>query len=698
MTQLAQGLGLDLADAFTGDVEELAHFFQGMVALFGDTETLAQHLLLARGQIGQHGRQLFGQLGIDDFLGGGHGLLVLDEIAQAGIFLVADGRFQRDGLLGDLEHLLDLFHRVFHAFGDLFGRGIAAQFLHQVTRGADELVDGLDHVHRDADGASLVRDGAGDGLTDPPGGVGGELVAALVLELVHGLHEADVAFLDEVQELEAAVGVLLGDADHEAQVGADELLLGAHGGGVAAPDAPQHFFQIVDVVAALFLQAAQDLDLADDHFLEGEELVHAELEVAGGIIGIDGALLEAGEHLLDLGLGTAGGQDVGRKVALAVVHLAHVVLDRFDDAVDEGLFQLDVAQAGDDLFLVADDLLLDGGHLAVKGVAVVQLFVDLALFLEDLLDLVQQQDDAGALVELVFAGIVFFDGLDHVLELDAVLAQVFAHVDELFHGHGHFHQGVEHVLFAHLDLFGDDHFAVAIQQGHGAHLAQVHAHRIGAARGIVGGFFVFGQLQGAVHGVVVGFGGRGGDFFAVLFGIDDGDLQLLKDADDLLELLGGVHLHGKGFVDLVEGQVAHALALGDEALNLLDIFKIAHVPAPRFPAVREDIPNQRQSRQCRCSAAGRPSRTGAGLPHNRHQDHGAGLPAPCRRHHGGPLRRPGRRTRNSFRAGPDGRGPRRSPILRSCPTTDGRCPTAGPGQRPDPADRPVGRGSGPHTS
>ena len=37
---------------------------------------------------------------------------------------------------------------------------------------------------------------------------------------------------------------------------------------------------------------------------EGEELVHAELEVAGGIIGIDGALLKAGEHLLDLGLGT----------------------------------------------------------------------------------------------------------------------------------------------------------------------------------------------------------------------------------------------------------------------------------------------------------------------------------------------------------------------------------------------------------
>jgi hypothetical protein len=81
-------------------------------------------------------------------------------------------------------------------------------------------------VHGDADGAGLVGDGAGDGLANPPGGVGAELVAALVLELVDGLHEADVAFLDEVEEGHAAVGVFLADADDEAQVGLDELHLG----------------------------------------------------------------------------------------------------------------------------------------------------------------------------------------------------------------------------------------------------------------------------------------------------------------------------------------------------------------------------------------------------------------------------------------------------------------------------------------
>ena len=82
-------------------------------------------------------------------------------------------------------------------------------------------------MHRDTDGARLIGDGAGDGLANPPGGVGGELVAAAVLELVDRLHQADVALLDQVQELQAAVRVLLGDGDDEAQVGLDQLGLGA---------------------------------------------------------------------------------------------------------------------------------------------------------------------------------------------------------------------------------------------------------------------------------------------------------------------------------------------------------------------------------------------------------------------------------------------------------------------------------------
>src|SRR5690606_40415348 len=86
-----------------------------------------------------------------------------------------------------------------------------------------ELVDRLDHVHGDADRARLVGDGAVDGLPDPPGGVGRELVAPAVLELLDRADQPLVALLDEVEEAHAAAVVLLGDRDHEAQVRLDEV-------------------------------------------------------------------------------------------------------------------------------------------------------------------------------------------------------------------------------------------------------------------------------------------------------------------------------------------------------------------------------------------------------------------------------------------------------------------------------------------
>ncbi len=91
-------------------------------------------------------------------------------------------------------------------------------------------------MDRDTDGARLIGDRAGDRLADPPGRIGRELVAAAILELVDRLHQADVAFLDQVQELQAAVGVFLGDRDHQAQVGLDHFLLGLAGFALALLD------------------------------------------------------------------------------------------------------------------------------------------------------------------------------------------------------------------------------------------------------------------------------------------------------------------------------------------------------------------------------------------------------------------------------------------------------------------------------
>jgi len=81
-------------------------------------------------------------------------------------------------------------------------------------------------VDRDPDGARLVGDRPRDGLADPPGGVRGEFETLRVVEFVDRAHEAQVAFLDQVEKGEAAIAIALGDRDHQAQVGFDQLVLG----------------------------------------------------------------------------------------------------------------------------------------------------------------------------------------------------------------------------------------------------------------------------------------------------------------------------------------------------------------------------------------------------------------------------------------------------------------------------------------
>ena len=107
--------------------------------------------------------------------------------------------------------------------GQLVDRRLALELLGHLALDPHDPVHALDHVHRDADGAGLVGDGPGDRLADPPRGVGGELEALGVVELLHRPHEAEVALLDEVEEQHPPPDVALGDGHDEAQVGLDQL-------------------------------------------------------------------------------------------------------------------------------------------------------------------------------------------------------------------------------------------------------------------------------------------------------------------------------------------------------------------------------------------------------------------------------------------------------------------------------------------
>ena len=82
-------------------------------------------------------------------------------------------------------------------------------------------------MHRNTDRSGLIRNRSRDGLPDPPSGVGGELVTPAVFKLIDRFHQTNIAFLDEIQELQATVGIFFGDRDHQSQVRFNHLFLGA---------------------------------------------------------------------------------------------------------------------------------------------------------------------------------------------------------------------------------------------------------------------------------------------------------------------------------------------------------------------------------------------------------------------------------------------------------------------------------------
>src|ERR687897_2550349 len=77
----------------------------------------------------------------------------------------------------------------------------------------------------EADRAAGVGDAARDRLTDPPRRVRRELEALAPVELLDGVHQPEVALLDEVEQRQPRRLVLLGDGDDESEVRLHELAL-----------------------------------------------------------------------------------------------------------------------------------------------------------------------------------------------------------------------------------------------------------------------------------------------------------------------------------------------------------------------------------------------------------------------------------------------------------------------------------------
>ena len=156
---------------------------------------------------------------------GHNGFGVLDEVAELRVAVFTQRGVQRDGLAAVLLDLDDTLGCHVEFLRELFRSRFATEVLQHLALHTGELVDDLDHVHRDTDRASLVGHRTGDRLADPPRGIGRELEALRVVELLHGADEAEVAFLDEIEEEHSAAGVALGQGHDESEVGLQQVVL-----------------------------------------------------------------------------------------------------------------------------------------------------------------------------------------------------------------------------------------------------------------------------------------------------------------------------------------------------------------------------------------------------------------------------------------------------------------------------------------
>ena len=89
MAQLAQRLGLDLADAFARDVELLADLLERAGTAVLDAEAELEDLLLARGEGGEHVHKLLLQQRERRGLARLARALIGDEVAKVAVFLFA---------------------------------------------------------------------------------------------------------------------------------------------------------------------------------------------------------------------------------------------------------------------------------------------------------------------------------------------------------------------------------------------------------------------------------------------------------------------------------------------------------------------------------------------------------------------------------------------------------------------------------
>jgi hypothetical protein len=216
---------------------------------------------------------------------------VLDQVGVEAL-AVADGRLEADRILDEVEQLLDALLREAALLRDLGDRRLAVQLLGQHPprpRHAPHLVGDVDG---EPDRPPLVGERARDRLPDPPGRVRRQLVAHLVVELLHRADQAQVALLDQIEQRDARLRVVARDRHDEPEVRLDQLAL-----RVLVP-------LVLPARELALLGGRQERAVADRADVELERILRLRGVALGELVGLLGVVVVRGLGLvLRLGLG-----------------------------------------------------------------------------------------------------------------------------------------------------------------------------------------------------------------------------------------------------------------------------------------------------------------------------------------------------------------------------------------------------------
>ncbi len=460
--------------------------------------------------------------------------------------------------------------------------------MQHLTPGAHQFVDRFDHVYRDTDRAGLIRDGAGDRLTDPPCRIGREFVTAAIFEFINRLHKANVAFLNQIKELQPAVRVFLGDRNHQAQVCLDHFLFGLAGFFFALLHLLNNAAEFrdiqPDILADLRHVIAQFFDLVRRAFDEHLPATAGFFRHPFNPVGVEFVTTVFFDKFAPVDPGLIG-QFHHRAVDLHDTAVDAIKL--IDQGLDPVVMKVKFIHQQNDFrakFLVflflfvrkavvfvqsgADAAVLKFGqkHVVVgdviqrfqhprfergfhRGQGHVGLFVIVIIVIADDWIAVGVQfgsvflfggrgdvggfDDGGfILVHLVAKGGF---KVDDIAQKNVFVQKFVAPDGDRLKGQRAFAQARNHRVAAGLDPFGDGNFAFARQQFDTAHFAQIHAHRIVCAIQLF-------RRPGPKRDFAVRCGFDNGGGFTVfvvgLFVLDDVDAHFGQHRHHVFDLFG----------------------------------------------------------------------------------------------------------------------------------------------------------------